>query len=109
MALQLSNILNPTARSRETLLVIQHNLATSWLPIAQTILTNSPGGVIVCLCLLHPAADVLPKHLLENDAKRIRIIDWTAMVPEYGGDKEASRERLVSEVQRVLDDGEHWV
>ncbi|KAF8521113.1 hypothetical protein BU17DRAFT_88379 [Hysterangium stoloniferum] len=105
MALQLENIITPTARSRETLILIEHNLATPWLSIVQNILKNSSGGVIVCLCLLHPPADVLPRQLLENDVQRVRIIDWTGVVPGYEDSKNevSSLEWLVSEVQSVLD------
>jgi elongator complex protein 5 len=100
----LSSVLSPSPHSRETVILIQSTFATPWLPLLHAIL-NASSAAVVCVCVLHPSATVLPASLAERERERVKVVDWTAYVPGYeieGGGGE--REKLLKEVQDAVDD-----
>ncbi|KAF8583498.1 hypothetical protein K439DRAFT_50519 [Ramaria rubella] len=94
----LYNVVSPSTRNYESFVLIQNTLATPWLPLLHAILNGSKAAV-VCVCLLHPPATLLPANL------NAKILDWTEHVPGYE-DGENHRE-LLSEVYRTVDDAPH--
>lgn len=105
----LSTILTPSPRSRETLVIIQSTLSTpSWHPFVHAIVNASltwNNVTIVCVCLLYPPETVLAGVDSEGVKGKVKIVDWTEMVPGYEvGEEDADRRNLLSEVCKAVDE-----
>ncbi|KIJ35511.1 hypothetical protein M422DRAFT_180688 [Sphaerobolus stellatus SS14] len=97
MAFQLSTILQPSPRSRDSLILIENTGSSPWLQLLQSSLTYLKGATIVVVCVLYPAEDILPKTL---GLTRVRVVDRTDDIPGYQDGENGIEE----EVLRVLDE-----
>lgn len=79
MPLHFTSVLQPSPHSKESLIVVEHNLSSPWLPLLREILDCSRDIAVICVFLLHPPLAILS----QASVQRAEILDWTERVPGY--------------------------